>query len=282
MVSKKSKIIIGLIAVGLVAIWFFSVYSKNTPPIFEGTLGDAINNAEPGDTIYIPEGEYYENITINMLGKPLTIEGAGSDKTNLHFSDVCGILAQGCGTLTFKNLSMENNNSYYGAICLETRGTKTILSNVHFYSTPIGVALYNYCDESEITYCDFSDMEDDGILIYDSDDGLISHCNFQNSHSDIEFCIVDQLQNWNITNCTSSGISRLITVFKIENSILNTSPTGVSYSIQHGGTTITNSTLNAVKFYFITNDDTSHLYLHCDTGGYYSDNPERITVIPCE
>ncbi len=52
--------------------------SINAQPVSYGSIQDAIDSAQDGDTIYIPAGTYYEHVIVN---KRVTIIGDGADST---------------------------------------------------------------------------------------------------------------------------------------------------------------------------------------------------------
>ena len=73
-----------------------------------GTIADAMDLAQPGDTIMIAAGTCNENVVVNKDG--ITLAGAGQDATVIDGSDgdAAAILAKGQQNVVIKDLTVQN------------------------------------------------------------------------------------------------------------------------------------------------------------------------------
>lgn len=138
-----------------------------------GTIQSAIDAATPHDTIQVAAGIYPE--TLNLQGKPLTIEGAGIDITTVNASSLTGHAIQNFGDsstiggltligtsdnygfkvshvndIAFENIKVEN--SYRTGIDLNTVNN-VILNNIEVKDTSWGFGLM-ILDSNDVTVTD--------------------------------------------------------------------------------------------------------------------------------
>lgn len=101
-------------------------------------IQDAIDNANQGDTIFVYDGIYYENVvvdkTINLIGEDkekTVVDGGG-------ISDTILITADG---VTVKGFNVTNSGDYSGGIIIDadrvTIENNTIFSHIHMWATGI-------------------------------------------------------------------------------------------------------------------------------------------------
>ena len=83
------------------------------------TLAEAVNEANSGDTIKLPAGEYSLETITGAAGKNLTFIGAGKEATILTYGKVAGTgsdggggacyVFDGAGAITFKDVTLKDN-----------------------------------------------------------------------------------------------------------------------------------------------------------------------------
>ena len=96
----------------------FNLEKESIIPLFSrGYIQDLIDNASAGDTIYIPSGKYYENITIN---KSITLIGEDKNTTWIIGSILISEDWVSVSGFTFDGdienhwIIVSNNNTIYG------------------------------------------------------------------------------------------------------------------------------------------------------------------------
>jgi len=133
------------------------------------TIQAAIDNANPGDTIYVWAGTYYENIVVN---KTVTLIGNGSEDTIIDgggVGDVMMITADWVNVRGFKLINSGNGPSLppYGGIELYDVENVTILNN-NCSNNGNGINVKNSKKNNIINNTCYSNNYN-GILIYHSD-----------------------------------------------------------------------------------------------------------------
>ncbi|MHA1853680.1 MAG: right-handed parallel beta-helix repeat-containing protein [Candidatus Heimdallarchaeaceae archaeon] len=196
------------------------------------SIQEAINNANPGATIYVCSGNYSESITVNKTG--LKIIGESKTNTIINLQNEKSITITAENTVlkgfTIKESSqyainiMSNSNIFYDNIIEDNYGG----IYCGFHATNIKVS-NNLIIENEIhnsTTC--------GIYLKYAFDNLISNNNFSNN-------------NWAITlykNCQNNVIN--------ENMILNTRSLCINLS---------NSTHNIISNNYLDSAGTTGIYV---------------------
>jgi len=157
------------------------------------SIQEAINNANPGNTIFVYNGTYYEHVIINkslsLIGQNVeitTIDGSGTG-TAIHISannvkvqgftvrnGETGIHLKNCNTIIIEETRIENN--IFDGIKMESSINTTIRRNtiekisqnaIYLLNSSSNVIVYNNitCD-SRWSY---------GILLYHSNNNTINH-----------------------------------------------------------------------------------------------------------
>lgn len=142
-------------------------------------IQDAINAANPGDTIYVFNGTYYENINID---KKLIIEGENKDYTiidGMNINDVVKINADNVVITDFKITNCKNSSNSAGII-INSNHTEVNNCNISFNkgSGIIGKKLKDIIIKNNIIRNNFYD----GINFESVDNSEISY-NYINNHS---------------------------------------------------------------------------------------------------
>ncbi|NOR48498.1 MAG: PGF-pre-PGF domain-containing protein [Methanosarcinaceae archaeon] len=164
------------------------------------TIQAAINAASTGDTIYVYNGSYSENVTVN---KQLTLQGEGADvvtvtnsTANHHvfevtadYVNISGFNVTGA-TGSFKagiylnnnqHCNISNNNAsgnYYGIYMLSS-SNNTLTSNTANLNTQYGIYLYSSSNNTLTSNTDNSNNL--GIYLRDSSNNTLTNNNASNN-----------------------------------------------------------------------------------------------------
>ncbi len=143
------------------------VDDDNTNGPWDGTIEhpyryiqDAINNASSGDTIFVFNGTYYENIVIN-----LSINLVGESRNNTVISgesegDICVINADG---VTIRDFQLRGGEE----AAIRVLSSKNILSNLYLHGNRIGVVIEQPSKNNIITDSYFHG-NDGGMILEDT------------------------------------------------------------------------------------------------------------------
>jgi len=173
-------------------------------PVSRGYIQDLIDNASPGDTIYIPSGTYYENIVID---KTINLIGEDRDTTKIigdWESDSVVYISADWVNLSEFTISYDPGDYLYGIkidSCYNNISGNIISNNGY------GIYLSEYSNNNTITGNIFYDNMD-GIYILYSNNNLLNSNNFT--------------YNWDCINLQSSCGNI------IKNSILEENSHGIS------------------------------------------------------
>ena len=182
------------------------------------TIQEGIDNASSGDTVYVYNGTYYENIivnkTIDLIGEDMNntiVDGAGSGRVvkvtassvyvtdftiqNGFYSGI--VLYSSDNTITGNNIS---NNNWYG-IRFYYSSSNTITGNNISNNMDDGIIL-QYSSNNTITGNNISN-NGDGIFLRESIDNTITGNNISNNNND-GICLYDSSSN-NITRNNASN-----------------------------------------------------------------------------
>jgi parallel beta-helix repeat protein len=160
------------------------------------SIQQAINAANPGDTITVLPGLYYENIVIN---KTISLIGASSSNTIIDghgYGNVTKIHADG---VQMSRFTLTNSTSNISNISSLNAGCFIIGENISF-------------SECRITNCQY------GIYVENTSNALITNCTIFGVSSGIQLITSsnDILVDVNVTDSQLNGI----TLFKSDNNIL--------------------------------------------------------------
>ncbi|MCK4482758.1 right-handed parallel beta-helix repeat-containing protein, partial [Candidatus Bathyarchaeota archaeon] len=213
------------------------------------SIQEAINNANPGDTLYISSGTYYENVAIN---KSLSLFGENAENTTIDGSGtthavhitarnvvIAGFTAQNAGDSNAINVWHSNNIVVSNNRILSSRqGVQLVHSynvsvannsasnnqwaGIHLYHSFSNRILNNYVTENLL----------DGITLHSSHDNLVADNVVSNNSPQNGICIWDSsFNNAVISNIAyGNNLCGLFVGHSHDNLIAN----NTSYGNQHG------------------------------------------------
>jgi parallel beta-helix repeat protein len=184
-----------------------NVYLANT------SLQEMINQAEPGETILLPNSTYTEVLIIN---KPIHIIGDETTPTILNpTSSTNGyaiqITAEG---VTLSNLDIMNQAEGLYTTGVKISASNTTIESCSFHDTPIGIAIWSA--HNTISHCVFQGCDDEGIVLLSTStlactDNTIISCLFSENCDGIElqYATHNQINSCSFIRNTHAGIDAI-------------------------------------------------------------------------
>ena len=182
MIKLKKTVLVSLVIVCLLSFMFstkckisvkantYTIYVPTDYP----TIQEAINNANPGNIIFVKNGTYPENVVVN---KSVTLIGEGVD-----LAVIDGKGAEGTGTVIYINASYVNVHGF----AIRNSGTKPYdsgifvdhsigcnISSNKISSTNDGISLY-YSSNITISSNVISTYSYSGVVLYSSSNNVIA------------------------------------------------------------------------------------------------------------
>ena len=150
------------------------------------SIQDGIDAASTGDTVFVLEGIYYENVVVN---KPLTLIGQKQTTTIINGGGNGNVLNISSSYVTFKKFSVENSGAsgWPAGITVWSKKGEIFIKNIYIKDCIIrynckGI-LHRYVSECTITNCHIHDCEESSINFKDdfSENILIDNCILNNN-----------------------------------------------------------------------------------------------------
>jgi len=177
------------------------------------TIQEALNNAQPGSTVYVKEGEYSEIIIIK---KQISLIGENKDSTLINPVSEKNKYAIRLGApgIKIQGLSIKNGAPGLYTSGIRVTSSKTEIRDCNIYDTPVGISIWT--SDNIVDNCNFWGCNDEGIVLIGSSysectNNKITNCIFRNNCDGIEL----QYSSSNtITNCefydnTHTGIDAI-------------------------------------------------------------------------
>jgi parallel beta-helix repeat protein len=222
-------------------------------------IQDAIDDAQPGDTVYVYNGNYVEKITIN---KPISLIGESRDNTHID-----GMSPSGEPTVIIYSSQVTINGfkifgSGDGYPTLQINSNSNAISNNRILSGEIGINL-NSVTGNVISSNVVNNCLSKGISLYNSNSNTVT----SNSISIISYGIFVKSSSWN--TITHNSVSQ--------------SGAGISFWNNCKGNNINDNTLsnNGDGIYFSDSDGNTaeDNKIQSNTNGVHCVDSENIKVI---
>ncbi|MCK5561119.1 MAG: right-handed parallel beta-helix repeat-containing protein, partial [Thermoplasmata archaeon] len=140
------------------------------------TIQQAIDAANPGDTVYVRAGTYYERLIIN---KPLTLQGEDRDTTIIDGNAIGNVITLSADYITITGFTIMNsawmNTWYAGSVIYGSDTSYHKITDNKVTQNSQGIYLQYYSDYNIITNNIVYNVKDTGIILgYGCDNNLIN------------------------------------------------------------------------------------------------------------
>ena len=165
-------------------------------------IQDAIDAANPGDTIRVYDGIYYEHVS---LTKTLSLIGNGSALTIIDGSNsgsVINVQADWCNISMFKII---NSGSDLGDDAISVYSNNNYINRCNCSNNEGGVHIYNDMHNNTVSNSTFYDNVWTGVICYFSNYNTIINCTASGNF--VGFGLTRTMRTY-ISNCTSIRNSR--------------------------------------------------------------------------
>lgn len=147
------------------------------------SIQDAINEANPGDIVYVHSGTYYENITIH---KSITLKGENKDTTVIDGNHLRDVIVTTVNDVNIQNFTIQNSGQTgwdHGITCGDNIYNVNISSCILKYNS--GGIRFNSVNDSTISDCNIYQNSAASITVYDNSDNIhIQNCTIKNNGED--------------------------------------------------------------------------------------------------
>lgn len=145
------------------------------------TIQGAINAAIPGDTIYVHNGTYHENVVVN---KTVSLIGENKSNTIIDGGGMGIVVNVTSNNVVITKFTVRNSGHYFpnSGICVFHSNRTNITGNT-MKSSCYGILLY-YSNNNTVTGNTMINNSGHGIVLHVSDDNTISANNLTNNDSE--------------------------------------------------------------------------------------------------
>jgi len=133
-------------------------------------IQDAIDNATDGDTVYVYNGSYYENVVVD---KTINLKGEKRDSTIIDGNGISDVVYISADNVTIKNFTIKNSGNSGRDAGIEIQANHANISNNIIYDNTNGLYLY-YSNNNSILRNIFISNSDYGLFLHFSDCNHIS------------------------------------------------------------------------------------------------------------
>ena len=136
------------------------------------SIQEAINAANPGDTIFVHNGTYYENLVIN---KSITLVGENRDHTIINGSKIDNVVLIRASNVTVKYFTITMGwGAYYGSGIQVESVSGTVICDNNINDSLRGISVY-YSVNTNVSNNFINGSYFDGIYLRSSSNNIISN-----------------------------------------------------------------------------------------------------------
>ena len=183
----KRSILVTLVVMAMIFSVGLVLADVRNVPVPYATVQDAINAANPGDTVQVASGTYYHSSTLSV-NKSLTIQGAGRDATELGKAGAASTYDISvnitASSVTIKDLTLggwQTPVTYRGYV-VQTNASDTTINNVRFKNDVRSFIVMLHSNNLEVSDCLFTGFLGRGGIRGDGENLLITRNVFLEDH----------------------------------------------------------------------------------------------------
>jgi parallel beta-helix repeat protein len=181
------------------------------------TVQAAVAAANPGDTVYVRAGTYFENVVIDKL---MSLVGEKAQNTTIDGSGLADVLHIVADDINVTGFTIRNSfTSQYSGITLEYANHCNISGN-NITNNWIGVNLASPCHNNTISGNNITANNYYGVLLYSSDNNSITGNNITNNSDGIYVASSSSSNSIAGNNITNNGVGVYLVSYPSNNSIL--------------------------------------------------------------
>jgi len=167
------------------------------------TIQEAINNATEGDTIFVREGTYYENVVVN---KSVSLIGENKDSTVINGNLTGTVVVITANSTSISGFTIQNSGgSPHSGVYLISTANCEIIGNV-IINNYDGIGLLRTVN-STIVENSVIDCERDGVMLaWSQENEIASNEVTRSSNNAIELCFDSQLNAVTENKITGNAI----------------------------------------------------------------------------
>ncbi len=233
------------------------------------TIQAAINGANPGDTVFVLQGNYSENLIVNQT---LTLLGQSRDLTIIDGGRISNVITVTADDVTVQGFTLQNSSTVLGSatsngIIVDHSNRSTIIGN-KIVMNRNGIELDSSMD-CTITENLIVSNSDNGIALSSSEDNMLSNNNVSSNNLDGISLVLSQNNTVSGNTLNDNGYRGINLISSVANTIVRneiaTDYYGISLLASTSGKIAGNS--------FVLNEE-SGIFLdsHSDNGIIYHNN----------
>ena len=167
------------------------------------TIQEAINNATEGDTIFVREGTYYENVVVN---KSISLIGENKDSTVIDGNLTGTVVVITANSTSISGFTIQNSGEFpHSGIYLNSTADCEIIGNViinHYDGIGLSRTVNSTIVENSVIDC-----ERDGIMLaWSQENEIASNDVTRSSNNAIELCVDSHLNAVTENKITGNAI----------------------------------------------------------------------------
>lgn len=211
-------------------------------------IQDAINHSEDNDTVYVYDGEYHENITID---KPINLAGSNKDVVSIAGDDKLYAILVKSSWVNISGFTIKNSEV---GICILGYSFNNISGNIVANNVE-GLHLYNSSNNMITKNVIRNQGKEPAIVCFESCDNIISENTFTDTSVSIYLC------RWSDNNVVSdNSITDYVYGIRIDFSF-NNMVIGNLIKDGNRGVYLTNSNYNNITYNNIEDNEDSGVYV---------------------
>ncbi len=281
-------LMLGIIAISLIARLRISVgaqeYDLTVDPTRQGpgyfrTIQEAIDNASAGQTIFVVNGTYYENLVIN---EKISLIGECRDNTTIDGSQLSNVISITADNVVVKGFHVRNSSTAKGAAIRIDRGSASLIVENNISDSYQGIYLSS-SNNNTISGNILSD-NDYCVEIFASSDNVFSGNTMTNSLEGIGiFTSSSNIVSSNLIVANSNDGIGIYTSSNnvVENNIISDNSYGVVLSTSHNNIVARNSILLSTNFGVnIASGSSNNVFYHNNLNNSQQVEPDASLALP--